>query len=297
MELAYDMIMIGHVSRDIIMYQDEIQHILGGPVIYSSASAVRSGASVLVVTKAHQEDKLNVEQIIKENSSDLHFIHSSRTTSIENIYHSEDREKRTVTLLSRGDAFNLDDIPSVRTKIIHFAGLFAGEIPDACIIPLSGKGRIGIDAQGFLRREENRSLIFRDWERKRELLPYVTYFKADAAEGEIITGTADRYEAALKLTEWGAQEVMISHHHEVIVASQGRIFKSPLSPDNLTGRTGRGDTVFAAYLAKRLHTDIQSSLDFAAALVSIKLENPGPFRGSTADVLEKMRKIKESQHC
>jgi sugar/nucleoside kinase (ribokinase family) len=56
------------------------------------------------------------------------------------------------------------------------------------------------------------------------------------------------------------------------------------------GRTGRGDTTFAAYLARRNDHGVSESLKFAAALVSIKMETPGPFQGSLADVLARMNR-------
>jgi hypothetical protein len=41
-------------------------------------------------------------------------------------------------------------------------------------------------------------------------------------------------------------------------------------------------------LAWRLDHDVAASLKFAAALVSIKMETPGPFRGSLEDVLKRI---------
>ncbi len=285
----YDILMIGHVSKDIIIFQGDTQHILGGPVIYSSASAARSGASVLVVTKAHPDDRKEVD-IITKSGSDLVVIESSRTTSIENVYHTEDRERRTVTLLSRAEAFSLDEIPNPAVRIFHLAGLFVGEIPDDLIIPLSQRGRVAIDAQGILRTElPGGGMDYRDWKRKKELLPYITYFKTDAAEAEFLTGKSDLYEAARDLVSWGADEVMVTHNKEVVVADSGKIYTSPLKPQNLSGRTGRGDTTFAAYLTKRLTEGIQESLDYAAALVSIKMETPGPFTGTPEMVRERMK--------
>ncbi|MBQ1581972.1 MAG: hypothetical protein II107_05830, partial [Prevotella sp.] len=58
-----------------------------------------------------------------------------------------------------------------------------------------------------------------------------------------------------------------------------------LRPRNLSGRTGRGDTTFAGYLCERLDHDIPTALEFAAALVSLKMETPGPFKGTRQDVL------------
>ena len=56
-------------------------------------------------------------------------------------------------------------------------------------------------------------------------------------------------------------------------------------PENfVAGRTGRGDTTFAGYLTERLHADIPEALLFATALVSLKMETSGPFRGTREDV-------------
>jgi len=56
----------------------------------------------------------------------------------------------------------------------------------------------------------------------------------------------------------------------------------------LTGRTGRGDTTFGAYLGHRVAHSPAESLKFAAALVSLKMEGTGPFSGTLDDVLERI---------
>jgi sugar/nucleoside kinase (ribokinase family) len=117
----------------------------------------------------------------------------------------------------------------------------------------------------------------------------ITYLKTDAAEAEILTGLTDRYAAAKLLHEWGAKEVMITHNTEVILYDGETMYASPLKPRNLTGRTGRGDTTFAGYLAKRLHCGIKESLRYASALVSLKMETPGPFAGTAEDVYAYMK--------
>ncbi|RLD34319.1 MAG: carbohydrate kinase, partial [Bacteroidetes bacterium] len=41
-----DITMIGHISRDIMIYKEDEVRLTGGPVIYSSAAAARSGKIV-----------------------------------------------------------------------------------------------------------------------------------------------------------------------------------------------------------------------------------------------------------
>ena len=127
-------------------------------------------------------------------------------------------------------------------------------------------------------------MVYRDWEAKKELLPYVRFLKTDAAEAEILTGLTDRVEAAKVLYGWGAKEILITHNTEVLVYDGREIYTCPIKARSLGGRTGRGDTTFACYINERLTQDIPTALQTATALVSLKMETPGPYMGARADV-------------
>ena len=283
-----DITMIGHISRDIMIYKEDELRLTGGPVIYSSAAASRSGKKVQVITSASLDADKELD-VMRKDGVDVIRLDSKATTSIENIYFTADKEKRKVTLLSQADPFTIETLPDTESIIYHLAGLFRGEIPDNFIPYLAEKGKVGIDAQGLLRCSEEGKLLFRDWESKKALLPLITYLKTDAAEAEILTGETDREKAAYILASWGAEEVMVTHNTEVIVLVDGKIYKAPFTPANLSGRTGRGDTTFAAYLAWRLDHDPEESVRYAAALCSIKMESPGPFAGTIEDLKIRMK--------
>ncbi len=287
--MKYDITMIGHISRDIIIYKGNEVRLTGGPVIYSSAAAAKTGKKVQVITRASKDAEKELADM-KADGVDVIRLDSEATTSIENIYFAADKEKRKVTLLSQADPFTIDSLPETNSKIYHLAGLFRGEIPDNFIPFLAEKGKVGIDAQGLLRCSEDGKLLFKDWDSKKELLPKITYLKTDAAEAEILTGESDREKAAYILASWGAREVMVTHNTEVIVLVNGNIYRVPFTPSNLSGRTGRGDTTFAAYLAWRLDHDPEESVKYAAALCSMKMEKPGPFTGTIKDVKARMEK-------
>ena len=285
----YDIIMVGHVSKDIIIFLGAEERLLGGAVVHSSAAAARSGMRVLVITKAAAADRPLLE-LFGELGAESRILESPSTTSIENIYESEDRERRRVRLISQADPFRLEELTGPEGRLYHLAGLFFGEIPDAVIEPLSLRAPVAIDAQGLLRRSEQGRLEFRDWPNKERLLPFVTYLKTDAAEAEILTGTGDREAAARQLADWGATEVMVTHNTEVIVYDGREVHRAPFTPANLSGRTGRGDTCFASYLAWRFSHGVQESVEYAAALTSIKMEQPGPFAGRIEEVVERVER-------
>ncbi len=278
-------LIIGHATVDRNTdHLGNTMEIVGGAVVYSSASAYALGHNVLALTRLAEKDISRLEHftIPKENIIN---IPSEKSTDMVNIYFTEDKERRECSCKSRGDAFTKEDIEPYDADIFHFAGLIYGDYDIDMIKYASTKSKVAVDVQGFLRHANpDGSMHFEDWKDKKEIMPYITYLKTDAAEAEILTGTSDRKEAAEILYSWGAKEVMITHNTEVLVYDGNDFYTCPIKSRNLSGRTGRGDTTFAAYINERQINTIENALLYATATVSLKMETPGPFKGNRADV-------------
>jgi sugar/nucleoside kinase (ribokinase family) len=132
-------------------------------------------------------------------------------------------------------------------------------------------------------------IAFEDVPAKKEIVRQLDMVKLDIVEAKVLTGTDDLSKAARLIEFWGRPEVVITQAEGVLAQAYGRTFYEKFSNRSVAGRTGRGDTTFAAYLAYRLDHDVTESLKFAAALVSIKMETPGPFSGTLADVMARMQ--------
>ena len=288
MKKHYDTLEIGHISLDYnIDYLDNQIIEVGGAVIYSSAAAKAGGFKVGVVTKVAPEDKDRLNSFVIDKE-DVFYIPSKQSTSIRNKYHTADKERRTCTCIGQGDSFTLDDIPDVDCDVYHFAGLIYGDFDGDLMIELSKRGKIAVDVQALLRHADKQSgaMFFEDWADKKKVLPYVDYLKTDTAEAEILTGQTDRVVAAKMLHEWGAKEVVITNSAEVLAYDGENIYTCPIRARNLSGRSGRGDTTFAAYITQRQVSNIPDSLLWATATVSTKMEAPGPYKGSRKDIEE-----------
>jgi len=149
-----------------------------------------------------------------------------------------------------------------------------------------------VEAQGFLRKDVNGELVSDRWEQAREILPLIHYLKVDNREAATVTGETDRYKAAKILRDWGAKEVVLTHQQGVMVQIDDEVVEAPFHPRSLAGRTGRGDSCFSSYFGRRLLGDSPAqAVQFAAALTTLKLEEPGPFRGDLSDVVEMMSKL------
>lgn len=281
----FDTFIIGQPSLDINTdYDGTTISAYGGAVVYSGYAAGALGHPTAVLPKADLA-KTDVAALFAGAQNVTVFpVGSAQGTSISNVYHTADRERRTCKAISSIDPYRIEDIPDVEAIIYHLAGLVHGDIGEEIIAYAAKKAKVAVDVQCLLRWVENGDMVFHDWARKKEFLPMIDFLKTDAAEAEILTGLSDRPAAARLLHSWGAKEVMITHNTEVLVCDGETIYTQPIKSRNLTGRTGRGDTTFAGYISERISGDIPSALLWATALVSLKMETPGPFQGTRADV-------------
>lgn len=289
---SYDILIIGPVSLDHnIDYLGNERKELGGAVVASGFAAARNGSKTALFTKLNPADA-DVEKRFENSNADLYWKPSTTTCSIRNQYFTADKEKRVCTSMGVCDPFQFEELPDIDTKIYHFAGLVYGDFDGELFEKAAKQGKVAVDVQCLLRHvEADKTMAFHDWDEKLKYLPCIDYLKTDAAEAEILTGLSDRAEAAKLLYSWGAREIMITHNTEVLIYDGKEIYTCPIKARNLTGRTGRGDTTFAGYITERLRTGISEALQYCTALVSLKMETPGPFMGTREDVLEYIREF------
>ncbi len=281
----YDVLVIGPISLDHnIDYHGNERKEVGGAVVASGFAAARSGNRTAVFTKLNPTDA-DVSARFAGSGADLYWKFSAATCSIRNQYFTADKERRSCTSLGVCDPFRFAELPDVEVCIYHFAGLVYGDFDGALFAEAARHGKVAVDVQCLLRHvEPDRTMAFHDWAEKKKYLPFIDYLKTDAAEAEILTGLTDRAEAAKLLHKWGAREVLITHNTEVLVYDGKEIHICPIRARNLSGRTGRGDTAFAGYITERQRAGVQESLLYCTALVSLKMETPGPFQGNRKDV-------------
>jgi len=123
---------------------------------------------------------------------------------------------------------------------------------------------------------------------KKEIVNMADFVKLDVMEGKILTGSEVLEEQAEILEQWGSVETIITCSKGVMTRSQGKTTFVEFTNRRTEGRMGRGDTVMGAYLSYRADHEVEDSALFAAALTSMKLESPGPFKGTREDVFRRM---------
>lgn len=283
--MHYDAIIMGHISLDYNTdHLGNTVEVIGGAVTFSSASAYALGHRVAALTKLAPQDAERLHGLVIPQE-DVFCLPADSSTVMKNRYFTADKERRSCENVSVGTPFSVKDIPDLDADIFHFAGLIYGDFNNDMIRAAAKRYDVAVDVQTLLRhRRDDGSMYFEDWTDKKEMLPYIRYLKTDAAEAQIMTGTDDRKKAAQMLYDWGAKEILITHNTEVLAFDGKQFYTCPIRARNLSGRTGRGDTTFAAYYCERLGSDVPTALLYATATVSAKMEKSGPFIGTRSDV-------------
>jgi sugar/nucleoside kinase (ribokinase family) len=288
---SYDIAFMGHMCFDeITPYQGKIKVSPGSAVLCGAMAAARIGKKVAVVTKMALKDE-SILNPMKEIGIDVFIIPSEETTYAVVIHPSENVDERKLKIKKSAGLIKLLEVPEFRTQYMHLAGISDQEFNLELIKGLKERGyNLSADMQSFVRQVDStsREIAFKDVPQKKEIVQYMSKIKLDIVEAKVLTGIDDLEKAAIIIEGWGCPEVVITQADGVLSRTDGKTYYEKFSNRSVVGRTGRGDTTFAAYLSRRMDYNVSESLLFAAALVSIKMETPGPFQGTLQDVIERM---------
>ncbi len=288
---SYDITFLGHMCFDeITPYQGETKVSPGSAVLCGAMVAARVGKKVAVVTKMAEKDQEILIPMQKLNI-DTCVIPTAETTFAVVIHPTANVDERRLMIRKSAGLFKLAEFPSLKTKYLHLAGISDQEFDMDLILGLKAKGYdLSADMQSFVRQVDplTREIAFKDVPGKQAIVKAMSKVKLDGVEAKVLTGTDDLEKAAILFESWGCPETVITQAEGVLARVNGKTYYEKFSNRSVVGRTGRGDTTFAAYLSWRMEHDVGESLKFAAALVSIKMETPGPFQGTLQEVYDRV---------
>lgn len=287
----YSITFIGHMCYDeIVPFDGETKVAPGSAVLCGAMVAGRVGQDVAVITRMSPEDN-SILKSMEEAGIDIFLLPSEETTYMRVEHPSEDVDVRRMFQFKNAGYFRADELPEFQSRLVHLAGITDREFTLEFIHELASKGfNLSADMQSFVRQvdPDTRQIRFKDVPNKKELISMLDRVKLDSVEAALLTGYNDLEQTAIEIENWGAHEVVITQAEGVLARVRGQTYYEKFSNKCSVGRTGRGDTTFAAYLSWRLTHGVADSLKFSAALVSIKMESPGPFKGTLDDVLERI---------
>lgn len=288
-----DICCIGHITLDKIVTPKQTNYMPGGTSYYFShgMSQLDDFKHYKLVTALAESELASVEEI-RSKGIEVKVIPSRKTVYFENVY-GVDQNNRTQRVLAKADPFTIESLQNVEANIFHLGSLLSDDFSLEVIQFLSTKGRLAVDAQGYLREVRGDKVYAVDWEDKIEALKHIDILKVNEHEMEVLTGYNVPELAALRLAEWGVKEVLITLGSlGSLIYAENKFHHIPAyPPKEVVDATGCGDTYVAGYLYKRNQgASYVEAGCFAAAMSTLKLEHSGPFSGTEEDIREIIRK-------
>jgi sugar/nucleoside kinase (ribokinase family) len=196
-------------------------------------------------------------------------------------------DERILYITSSAGPFTPSEVKETSSRAFVIGASVRGEVSLEVIEELRKKETlISADVQGFIRIARDGILVFEEWAEKEKVLSKVDVLKTDAVEAELLTGQTDIRVAAKMIADFGPKEVVLTHRDGLLVYNGSHFYEANYYPKKLIGRSGRGDTCIAAYVARRLNAPPAEAMIWATAVTSLKLEAEGPFRRDIHEVEE-----------
>lgn len=263
------------------------KHMPGGTAFYYARAMSRlNDFSRFCLVTSLAESEMQAVDDIRACGIEVKVIPSAHSVYFENAY-GEDMNDRIQRVLAKADPFKIEDLMDIEADFFHLGSLLADDFSTELIEYLSTKGKVSVDAQGYLREVRGQNVHAVDWDDKLKALRHIDILKVNEHEMEVLTGYSNPEKAALQLAEWGVDEVVVTLGCDgSLIYAEQRFFRIPAyPPKELVDTTGCGDTYMAGYLYCRSQgKSYDTSGCFAAAMSTAKLEAAGPFAGTEADI-------------
>jgi sugar/nucleoside kinase (ribokinase family) len=285
-----DVAFLGHYTKDTIVSSAGTRVVDGGGFNYGAHVAACMGFQVAAVTRLAREDWHVVDEL-RQLGVSVFARATPASTCLRLEYPTANVDERVITVTSSAGPFTPAEVQALEARAFIVNASMRGEVSLEVIEALAEKHTwLAADVQGFVRVARDGRLVYEAWPEMEAVLAHVAVLKTDAVEAEMLTGMADRKVAARTLAGLGPREVVLTHRDGVLVYADGQFHEAGFFPTQLIGRSGRGDTCVAAYVARRLTAPPAEAAVWAAAVTSLKLEAEGPFRRDVRQVEDLIRR-------
>jgi sugar/nucleoside kinase (ribokinase family) len=288
---GYDIAFVGNYTKDTIVSALGVRQTDGGACNYGANVAVRMGLRTALITHLAEED-FHVVDALRRLGVHVFARATPESTTLRLEYPTANVDERIIYVVCEAGTFTPEEVQAIDASAIVVGATMHGEVGLDVIEVLSKKDtRLAVDVQGFVRAVQHGKLAHKAWREQEQVLSRVDILKTDAVEARILTGQADIEIAARALADQGPGEVVLTHRDGLLVYANGQYCRAGFFPQKLVGRSGRGDTCLAAYVAKRLSVPPAEAMIWAAAVTSLKMEAEGPFRKDIREVEELIERV------
>jgi sugar/nucleoside kinase (ribokinase family) len=286
-----DIVVVGHLSRDLLVTPETSREALGGGTAYAmlAPSLGISRCGIVSCVGGDFEDEY-MRALVK---SGLDIAGVSRdgqhTTRFINQYDSTGVRTQRVEAIAAPIKKNALLERHLQSRVIHFCPLI-GEIDISCIKAAKEAGAlVSLDPQGFLRTVQGDRVVPKEWTDRTAVLKHVDVLKLDEDELQSAVGTATEIDAVGRILNEGPEIVIVTRDRRgsTIYSQEDKIDIPLILADQLVDTTGSGDTYAIGFLVEYTQNEnLKQAGMFGASCASFNLETMGPSEMPTRKQVE-----------
>lgn len=280
-ELSNDIVLVGHISRDLETSDINGPYRIGGTVSFAAVVAVNLGRRPVIVTST--ETTTDLSELPPETL--LYNLPAPQSTTFANIYSPHGRVQYCYT---KALPIGIDDIPlDMRSPSAVLLGpLIAEVMPDVASV-FNHETLVGAIPQGWMRSvDEDGRVHSKPWENYKEILPHLDVLVLSL---EDIDSDLSRLEPLFELVPL----LIMTEYHDGSTVYRKRsdgtleVIKIPPRPAIELDPTGAGDVFTSAFMIRYQETgDPIESARFANIAASYSVESVGVSGVPTRETIE-----------
>ncbi len=278
-----DILVIGHLSRDLLITPTITRETLGGGAAYATIAPKLGVHNAGIVSKIG--DDFEPEYLAYLSKSNLNLdglvVDGPVSTRFVNTYDSQG--KRTQHIEALAPPIRIDDLPdsAFAAEIIHFSPLSNNEIDPSIFRKMKRDDNlVSLDAQGFLREIKGTEVLPRHWSELPDIIQHIDIMKFDENEIRSAFTEVNEEEAVMTLIDMGVNIVLVTRAHfgSTIYSQSDRVEIPAVQPHKIIDNTGCGDVYSVSFLLEYAKTNnLKQAGLFAATCASFNLETIGPY--------------------
>ena len=277
-----EIVVVGHLSRDLLITPDMTRETLGGGTAYAMLAPALGALGSGIVTRVGRDFENGYMEILRTSTLDLTGLRTSGLKSTRFVNEYDENGNRTQRVENLAPIIRGQDYLSqhLQASIFHFCPLLK-EVHISCIEAARSTGAlISVDIQGYLRALEGFKVIPTSWNDPEEVLRLVDVVKCDEDELTLVLNEKSEATAVTRILDLGPRIVTVTRNRKgaTIYTRNSHIDIPLVLGSHLVDSTGCGDTFAIAFLLEYMRTGYVTRAGlFGATCASFNIENVGPY--------------------
>jgi sugar/nucleoside kinase (ribokinase family) len=277
-----EIVVVGHLSRDLLITPDLTRETLGGGTAYAMLAPALGALGSAIVTRVGRDFENEYMEILRMSILDLTGLRTGGLKSTRFVNEYDENGNRTQRVENLAPIIRGQDFLSqhLQASIFHFSPLLK-EVHISCIEAARNTGAlISVDLQGYLRSLDGDKVIPTGWDDPEEVLRLVDVVKCDEDELALVLNAKAEVAAVTRILDLGPRIVAVTRNRKgaTIYTRNSHIDVPLVLGTSHVDSTGCGDTFAIGFLLEYMRTgDVTRAGLFGATCASFNIENVGPY--------------------